>query len=274
MSKIRLDQLIVKKGLVESRQKAQSMIMANLVSVNGEFIDKSGTLIEEDSVIFIKDTLKYVSRAAYKLETALKYFKFDFTDKIVLDIGASTGGFTDLCLQNKAKKVYAVDVGKNLLHEKLRRDNRVVNIEKINFRHITFDIIGEKADFVVSDVSFISLTYIIPNIIHFCHNDTKVCLLIKPQFEAGAKFVGKKGIVKNKEVHIDVIRKIVDFATKNNFTTKGLVKSAMKGAKGNIEYLLYLEYKKTERSNITNEDIKRAVYEEYCYYSETTHAEY
>lgn len=274
MSKLRLDQLLVKNGFVESRQKAQSLIMANLVSVNGKFIDKSGALVEESADISIKEPLKYVSRAAYKLETAVKNFNLSLSDKIVLDIGASTGGFTDLCLQNGAKKVYAVDVGKNLIHEKLKGDRRVINIEKTNFRYITYDVIGEKVDVVVSDVSFISLTHIIPKIPLFCHTDTKVCLLIKPQFEAGAKFVGKNGIVKDKEVHVNVIEKIISFAAGCNFATKGLVKSAIKGAKGNIEYLLYLEYNNTEEGNITEEDIKRAVYEEYCYYSKTSHTKH
>jgi len=267
MPKIRLDKLVTERGLEESREKAQRLIMAGLVLVNDIVIDKPGTQIDETCQITLKETLKYVSRGGLKLETALKYFNINFKDKIIIDVGASTGGFTDLCLQNGAKKVYSVDVGKNQLHEKLLKDERVINLEKTNFRYITYEIINEKADIIVSDVSFISLTNIIPSIIQFCHDKSEVCLLIKPQFEAGAQFVGKNGVVRDKEIHIQVIKKIIDFAKEYELSTKGLVTSSIKGPKGNIEYLLYLKYNSKSEKEVTENDIRKVVYEEYCYCS-------
>ncbi|MBC7195809.1 MAG: TlyA family RNA methyltransferase [Deferribacterales bacterium] len=265
MPKTRLDKLLTERGLAESREKAQRLIMAGLVLVDNNVIDKPGSQIDETCNITLKETLKYVSRGGLKLETALKYFNLNFKGKIVIDIGASTGGFTDLCLQNGAIKVYSVDVGKNQLHEKLLKDERVINLEKTNFRYITFDAINEKADIIVSDVSFISLTNIIPSIIQFCHEKTEACLLIKPQFEAGAKFVGKNGVVRDKEVHVQVINKIIDFAKEYGLYTKGLVKSSIKGPKGNIEYLLYLKYNSKSEKEIAENEIRKVVYEEYCH---------
>ncbi|MBZ4644467.1 MAG: rRNA (cytidine1920-2-O)/16S rRNA (cytidine1409-2-O)-methyltransferase [Deferribacteres bacterium] len=266
MPKVRIDKLIVEKGLAESREKAQKLIMAGMVILDGKIIDKSGTLVDENSDVILKESLKYVSRGGLKLETALKHFNLDFTDKTVIDIGASTGGFTDLCLQNGAKKVFAVDVGKNQLHEKLLNSPRVMNIEKTNFRYIDYEIINEKVDMIVSDVSFISLTNIIPKIIQFCHSSTEICLLIKPQFEAGAKHVGKNGVVRDKEIHIQVITKIIDFAEEYKLYTHGLVASSIKGPKGNIEYLLYLKYNTKCNDKINENEIRKVVYEEYCYH--------
>lgn len=267
MPKIRLDKLLTEKGLVESREKAQKLIMSGLVLVNNNIVDKPGLQVDNNSHIGLKETLKYVSRGGIKLETALNHFKINFKDKVVIDIGASTGGFTDLCLQNGAKKVYAVDVGKNLLHEKLLKDERVINLEKTNFRYIKYEAINEKADIIVSDVSFISLTKIIPSMVQFCHDNSEACILIKPQFEAGPKFVGKNGVVRDKEIHVKVIKKIIDFAKGYKLYTKGIVTSSIKGPKGNIEYLLYLKYNSESEKDITEDDIRKVVYEEHCYCS-------
>lgn len=266
MAKIRLDKLVFERGLAESREKAQSLIMANLVLVNGLPSDKSGTLTDESAQITVKDTLKYVSRGGLKLEKAVEVFHLNFENRTVLDIGASTGGFTDVAIQNGAKKVYSVDVGKNQLHEKLKSCDKVKNLEKLNFRNITFQQIGEKIDIIVSDVSFISLKLIIPKIVMFVHEDSRLCLLIKPQFEAGKSFVGKNGVVRDMSIHESVIKDISGFCMENLFYTAGLTKSPVKGPKGNVEYLIYLKYNKNECLTLSEDIIKKVVYEEYSYY--------
>ncbi|KAA0259162.1 TlyA family RNA methyltransferase [Deferribacter autotrophicus] len=262
MGKDRLDKILVSKKLVESREKAQRLIMAGLVFVNNEKIEKPGTKVDEDAEIFIKETLPYVSKGGLKLEKAVKVFNLNFKDKTVLDIGASTGGFTDVALKNGAKKVYAVDVGRGQLHYSLRINPKVINIEKCNFRYIEFEQIGEKVDIITSDVSFISLTLIIPKTIQFCKEKSEFIVLIKPQFEAGREQVGKKGVVRNTEVHKDVIKKIIDCAETNGYKLKGLAKSPIKGAKGNTEYLAYFVYSANFTEEINYDDlIERAINE-------------
>ncbi|MGA1845801.1 TlyA family RNA methyltransferase [Deferribacter abyssi] len=265
MGKDRLDKILVSKKHVESREKAQRLIMAGLVFVNNQKIEKPGTKIDEDAEIFIKNTLPYVSKGGLKLEKAVKVFNLNFKDKTILDIGASTGGFTDVALKNGALKVYAVDVGKGQLHYTLRNNPKVINIEKCNFRYITFEQIGEKVDIITSDVSFISLTLIIPKTLQFCKKETEFIMLIKPQFEAGREQVGKKGVVRNIEVHKEVIKKIIDCAETNGYKLKGLAKSPIKGAKGNTEYLAYFVYLENINEKADYNDlIERVINEQYC----------
>lgn len=239
--KLRLDVLLMEKGLFPSREKAKSSIMAGLVKVNGHIIDKVGTEVPVDSPIeIIGPAIPYVSRGGLKLEKAVKEFGLDFTGKVVVDIGASTGGFTDCALQNGAVKVYAVDVGYGQLDWKLRQDWRVVNLERSNIRYLDTGLITERPDFVTVDVSFISLEKVLPKITEILPDNGLVVALIKPQFEAGREKVGKKGVVRDKSVHIEVLHKIINIAETTGFFVAGLTFSPIKGPEGNIEYLLYL----------------------------------
>lgn len=240
--KLRLDILLANKGLAESREKARALIMSGVVYVNGTVIDKSGTKISKDSKIEIKgNQLGYVSRGGLKLSKALEYFEIDVSGMIAADIGASTGGFTDCLLQNSVSKVYSIDVGYGQLAWKLRNDNRVVVMERTNIRYVTPDMLQDKIDFVTIDVSFISLTKVLPVVVGLLGDSGKMICLIKPQFEAGREKVGKKGVVKDPNVHKEVIRKIWDFCIKElNLIVKGLTYSPIKGPEGNIEYLLYI----------------------------------
>lgn len=260
-SKERLDTLLVKNGIFESREKAKSYIMSGQVYVNGVKADKVGNKYDEDSEIeFRGDKMKYVSRGGYKLEKAINYFKINLNDKICYDIGASTGGFTDCMLQNKAKFVYAVDVGYGQFSWKLRCDSRVNAIERTNVRYMEFTDEFQKGSFASIDVSFISLKKIIPNLLNFLSEDAEIAALIKPQFEAGRDKVGKNGVVRDKEVHKEVVRNIVDFALKTNLEIKGLTFSPIKGPKGNIEYLIYM--KNGNNSNEFNYEIIDQVIDE------------
>ncbi len=238
VKKMRLDQLLVEKGFVGSREKAKRLIMAGEVLVNGEVIYKPAVKVEIDADINLKTKEKYVSRGGYKIESAWKVFKFDVAGKVVCDIGASTGGFTDFLLQMGAKKVYAVDVGRGQLHWKLRNDPRVVLLEKINARYLTEEDLGEKVDFVTCDVSFISILKIVPAIKRVLKEGGEFLLLIKPQFEAGKNFV-KNGIVDDPEVHFSVLKKVIGELNEKGLNVKGATFSGLKGAKGNIEYFVY-----------------------------------
>jgi len=241
-SKERLDTLLVKKGIFESREKAKVYIMSGQVYVNGAKADKVGNKYDISSEIeFRGDKMKYVSRGGYKLEKALNYFNIDLTDKVCYDIGASTGGFTDCMLQNGAKLVYSIDVGYGQFAWKLRCDSRVVPIERTNVRYMEFSDKFEKGDFASIDVSFISLKKIIPNLLNFLKDDGEITALIKPQFEAGRDKVGKKGVVRDKKVHREVVQNIADFVTNLNMKIKGLTFSPIKGPEGNIEYLIYIK---------------------------------
>lgn len=242
MQKKRLDILLFEKGLTESREKAKSLIMSGIVFVNDEKIDKAGTVVDENANIEIRgNTLNYVSRGGLKLEKAMKCFPIDLSDKVCMDIGASTGGFTDCMLQNGAKKVFAVDVGYGQLAWKLRCDERVVNLERTNVRHLTAQMVGESIDFISVDVSFISLTLVLPVAKTYLRDKAEMVCLIKPQFEAGRENVGKKGVVRDKKIHIDVVNKIISFAKEIGFSVKGLTFSPVKGPEGNIEYLIFLK---------------------------------
>lgn len=255
MAKIRLDIYLTQNGLAPSRERAKSMIMEGIVFVDNQKCDKAGEMIRENAVVEIRgNTLKYVSRGGLKLEKALKEFPIDLHDRIAMDIGASTGGFTDCMLQNGAKKVYAVDVGYGQLAWTLHNDDRVVNMERTNIRTLTKSDMPETPDFASIDVSFISLRLVLPVVKELLSENGEITALIKPQFEAGREQVGKKGVVRDLSIHIDVIKNIVDFAKSIGLFAEGLQFSPIKGPEGNIEYLLYL--KKTGENKIDLNIIK------------------
>lgn len=241
MDKARLDMFLVDKGLFESRSKAQAAIMAGEVLVNEQKIDKPGTLVKADAQIrLLGNKLPFVSRGGLKLAKAVEVFPIDLQDKIVADLGASTGGFTDCALQHGAKKVYAIDVGYGQLAWKLRQDPRVINMERTNVRFLEGNSLPEKIQIATIDVAFISLDKVLPSTYKILAEDGEVIALIKPQFEAGRENVGKKGVVKDKVIHLAVIEKVLTEATSLGFVIKGLDYSPVKGPEGNIEYLLYL----------------------------------
>lgn len=240
--KIRLDVAVFEQGYAPSREKAKAIIMAGQVYVNNQKVDKAGTEIKEDDILEVRgNTLKYVSRGGLKLEKAMQEFPIDLNGKICMDVGASTGGFTDCMLMNGAVKVYSIDVGYGQLAWKLRCDERVVNLERTNFRYVTNEEVKDKIDFSSVDVSFISLKHILPNLNNLLADDGQAVCLIKPQFEAGKDKVGKKGVVREKSVHLEVVNNVIDMAVSNGFSVKGLQFSPIKGPEGNIEYLIYLE---------------------------------
>ena len=237
--KERLDVLLVNKGFFSSRERAKTAIMAGDVYVNGGISDKAGTKIDEEAEITVKnDQCPYVGRGGYKLAKAIGTFGLDLAAKTAMDIGASTGGFTDCMLQNGASKVYSVDVGYGQLDWKLRNDPRVVNMEKVNVRYLEPDTIPDRMDFVSIDVSFISLKLIFPVVRELLKKGGELVCLIKPQFEAGREQVGKKGIVRDRDVHRQVIENVIISAVSNGLKPEELTFSPMTGAKGNIEYLL------------------------------------
>ena len=239
--KWRIDRLLVERGLAESLEKALAIIMAGRVMAEGHVIDKPGSEIKTDVEITILEQSPYVSRGGIKLEGALSYFNIDCAGKIAVDIGASTGGFTDCLLKKGAKKVFAVDVGKGLLDWSLRNDKRVVVLEGSNIRHLEFKDIGEKVDVAVIDVSFISLEKVIPKTREFIKDKGIVLALIKPQFEAEKEEVGERGVIKDPEIHKKVIEKIRTFSKDLGFIVGDISESAIKGAKGNKEFWIYLQ---------------------------------
>ncbi|MCI8404526.1 MAG: TlyA family RNA methyltransferase [Clostridia bacterium] len=243
MAKIRLDALLVKNGLTQSRERAKAIIMAGQVYIDNQKCDKAGQMVDEDTAKpeVRGETLKYVSRGGLKLEKAMREFPITLEGKITMDIGASTGGFTDCMLQNGAVRVFAVDVGYGQFAWKLRQDERVVNMERTNIRHVTPEDIGCEIDFASIDVSFISLTLVLPVAKTLLGADGEIVALIKPQFEAGRGQVGKKGVVKDEKVHFEVIKKVLDFARSIDLHAAGLSFSPIKGPEGNIEYLAHLK---------------------------------
>lgn len=256
MEKERLDILLVEKGLFESREKAKGAIMAGVIYVNHEKIDKAGTKFSEDCEITVKENVNpYVSRGGLKLEKAIREFDIDLKGKIAIDIGASTGGFTDCMLKNGAIKVFAVDVGYGQLAWGLRNDPRVVCMERTNIRYVKPEDIGPLVDFISIDVSFISLKKVLPVAKELTGEHGEILCLIKPQFEAGRAKVGKKGVVRDAEVHVEVISSIVFFSIENGFIIKGLSYSPIKGPEGNIEYLLYLSKTGTSLTEEGIEDL-------------------
>ena len=244
--KERLDVLLVSQGLATSREKAKAVIMAGNVLVNGQREDKAGTMIDVKAQITVKGSqLKYVSRGGLKLEKAMSHFDLTLAGKVCMDVGASTGGFTDCMLQNGAVKVYSVDVGHGQLDWKLRNDERVTCMEKTNIRYVVPEDIAEPPAFVSIDVSFISLTKVLLPVRNLMTADGEIVCLIKPQFEAGREKVGKKGVVRDPKVHEEVIHKVIDYAAEIGLESRNLEFSPIKGPEGNIEYLLHL--KKKER---------------------------
>ena len=244
--KIRLDQRIVQLGLLESREKAKAMIMAGQVYVNGQKELKAGTNVKPEDSIEVRSSMEFVSRGGYKLKKAVSVFPITLKDKICMDIGASTGGFSDCMLQNGAKKVYCVDVGYGQLAWKIRSNPRVVNLERTNIRYVTDEQVTDKIDFASVDVSFISLELVLPVAYNLLSDDGETVCLIKPQFEAGRENVGKKGVVRDINVHKNVINKIYLFAKQLGFAVCGLDFSPIKGPEGNIEYLIYLKKQGTD----------------------------
>ena len=253
--KERLDVLLVKRGLAESREKAKAIIMSGIVYVEDQKEDKAGTTFDENAKIEVRgSTLKYVSRGGLKLEKAMTHFGVTLDQKVCMDVGASTGGFTDCMLQNGAVKVYSVDVGHGQLAWKLRNDERVVCMEKTNIRYVTPEEIPDRIQFVSIDVSFISLTKVLGPVKALMEPDGEVVCLIKPQFEAGREKVGKKGVVREKSVHLEVIEMVASFAGSIGFEALHLEFSPIKGPEGNIEYLLHLR-NCTDGSTFTNDAI-------------------
>lgn len=240
--KQRLDVILVNLGYATSREKAKAIIMAGNVFVKGQREDKAGSTFEEEGIdLLVKgNPLKYVSRGGLKLEKSMQEFPIQLDNCICMDIGSSTGGFTDCMLQNGASKVYAIDVGHGQLDWKLRNDERVVVMEKTNFRYVTREQVSDEIDFASADVSFISLTKILPVAYELLKDDAEMVVLIKPQFEAGREKVGKKGVVRDPKVHEEVVRSIVDYAIESGYTPLGLTFSPIRGPEGNIEYLLWI----------------------------------
>ena len=251
-NKIRLDVAVFEGGYAPSREKAKAIIMAGQVYVNNQKADKAGIMINPEDKLEVRgSSLKYVSRGGLKLEKAMKAFPIELENKICMDVGASTGGFTDCMLQNGASKVYSIDVGYGQLAWKLRCDERVVNLERTNFRYVTNEQVSDEIDFSSVDVSFISLKHILP-VLHtlLCGGGTAVCL-IKPQFEAGKEKVGKKGVVRDLGVHLEVVENVIDMAVSNGFSVEGLDYSPIKGPEGNIEYLIFI--RKSENALISTD---------------------
>ncbi|OUN26194.1 TlyA family RNA methyltransferase [Pseudoflavonifractor sp. An85] len=242
MAKKRLDVLMVERGFAESRQKAQAIIMAGQVYSGEKRMDKAGMTLDEDIQLEVRgQTLRYVSRGGLKLEKAMKHFPIDLLGKTAADIGASTGGFTDCMLQNGAAKVYAVDVGYGQLAWSLRSDERVVVLERTNARYLSHKEIPDVLDFASIDVSFISLKLILPPLRQLMSEEGEVVALIKPQFEAGREKVGKKGVVRDPAVHLEVLQNFTQHAAEAGFTVKGIDFSPIRGPEGNIEYLGYMQ---------------------------------
>ena len=257
-NKKRLDAAVFELGFSESREKAKTLIMAGVVYVNNQKADKPGMTVKDDDTIEVRSNpLKYVSRGGLKLEKAMQSFDLQLDGSVCADIGASTGGFTDCMLQNGAAKVYAIDVGYGQLAWKLRTDERVVNMERTNFRYVTHEQIPEELDFCSVDVSFISLSIIVPVMRNIMKDGGRAVCLIKPQFEAGKDKVGKKGVVRDKAVHVEVVENTVNMMLNNNMRVLGLDFSPVKGPEGNIEYLVYIEKTDTPEdvSGVTAKDV-------------------
>ena len=257
--KIRLDQYLCQNGLVQSRERAKALIMSGIVFVNNQKADKAGEMIAEDATVEVRGhDIGYVSRGGLKLEKAMQVFPMTPNGKVCMDIGASTGGFTDCMLQNGATKVYAVDVGYGQLAWSLRSDERVVNMERTNIRHVTPDMLADQIEFFSVDVSFISLKHIFPVADAICVPGANGVCLVKPQFEAGREKVGKKGVVRESSTHIEVIRNAIGFVLQNHFSVRGLDYSPIKGPEGNIEFLIHVVHD-GEQQAPSEEDIQSVV---------------
>lgn len=252
MEDYRLDVYLKTKNMTESRETAKQLILSSCVYVNNNLIIKPSFKVSDDDEINVIQNIAYVGRGASKIEKAIKFFNINIVDKTAVDIGASTGGFTDYLLKNNVKKVYAIDVGHNQLHESLKADERVINLERTNFRYINVSIFSENIDLITTDVSFISLRLILPKISEISHKDTDIIVLIKPQFEAGRHNIGKNGIIKDKKIHLEVLNNIVTYCSENGLFLKDVTYSPIKGGDGNIEYLGYIK-KGTNSSSLNYE---------------------
>ena len=260
VKKERLDVLLVERNLVQSRARAKTTIMAGLVLVDGNKIDKAGTMVKTNvDIRVLGNKIPYVSRGGLKLEKAINEFMVELDGKVTADIGASTGGFTDCMLQNGAVKVFAIDVGYGQLDWSLRTDERVINMERTNVRNVTPEDIGELIDLASIDVAFISLEKVLPAVKAMLKPAGEIVALIKPQFEAGREKVGKKGVVRDPKVHMEVIHNVVDMAREMNFVTRELTFSPVKGPEGNIEYLIWLSKDVSAEDNVTDEVIEKTV---------------
>lgn len=249
----RLDIILVNKDLAKSREKAKSLIKDGKVYINNIMAAKPSQLVDDEAVIEIRGEIeKYVSRGGLKLEKAIDEFSLKLTDLTCMDIGASTGGFTDCMLKNGARLVYAVDVGHDQLDESLRRDKRVVSMEGVNFRYMEKTVDMEPVQFASCDVSFISLKHILLKAYEILSEDGQMVCLIKPQFEAGREHLNKKGVVKDKKIHVKVLREILDFTEETGFTVKNLTFSPIKGPEGNIEYLMHITKEVSEKGISVN----------------------
>jgi 23S rRNA (cytidine1920-2'-O)/16S rRNA (cytidine1409-2'-O)-methyltransferase len=252
MDEYRLDVYLQIIGLSESREKAKQLILNNAVYVNDKLIVKPSLKVSNLDKVEVKHNFEYVGRGASKLEKAISHFNIIVENKTAVDIGASTGGFTDYLIKNKAKKVYAIDVGHGQLHETLKNNEQVINMEGTNFRYIDTAIFKEDVDIITVDVSFISLKLIFPKISEISHEATDILILIKPQFESGRENVGKKGIIKDKKVHFDVLNNIQLYCAENDLYIEDITFSPIKGGDGNIEYLGHVK-KKLQQDSIINE---------------------
>ncbi|MDN5300262.1 MAG: rRNA (cytidine1920-2-O)/16S rRNA (cytidine1409-2-O)-methyltransferase [Clostridiales bacterium] len=259
MAKERIDVLIVERGLIESREKAKRTIMAGIVYVDGQRVDKPGTAVDIEAAIEIRgNALPYVSRGGLKLEKAIDAYAIDLNDKRCMDIGASTGGFTDCMLQNGASHVFSVDVGYGQLDWKLRNDSRVTNWERTNIRYVSADAVGEQLDFISIDVSFISLKLVLPVAWQLLKPNGEIVFLIKPQFEAGRAQVKKNGVVRDSKVHLEVLKQVVETAEALHFQIADVTYSPIKGPKGNIEFLAYAR-KVVDSPVLTTQDLNKLV---------------
>ena len=258
--KKRLDVLLVEQGLADSREKAKAIIMSGIVYVDNNKEDKAGTTFDETAKIEVRgNTLKYVSRGGLKLEKAMDHFGVELAGKVCMDVGASTGGFTDCMLQNGAVKVYSVDVGHGQLAWKLRNDERVVCMEKTNIRYVTPEDIDDKIEFASIDVSFISLTKVLPAVKKLLTDSGEIVCLIKPQFEAGREKVGKNGVVRDPATHCEVLHNAMGYAAANGFAVRGLDFSPVKGPEGNIEYLMFVQ--KSDEPAVLDDSVAKQVVE-------------
>ena len=256
--KKRLDVLLVEQGLADSREKAKAIIMSGIVYVDNNKEDKAGTTFEETAKVEVRgNTLKYVSRGGLKLEKAMNNFGVTLDGKVCMDVGASTGGFTDCMLQNGAVKVYSVDVGHGQLAWKLRNDERVVCMEKTNIRYVTPEDIDDRVEFASIDVSFISLTKVLPAVKELMTENGEIVCLIKPQFEAGREKVGKNGVVRDPATHREVLHNAMGYAAANGFVVRGLDFSPVKGPEGNIEYLMFVQ--KSEQPGVLDDSVAEQV---------------
>lgn len=253
----RLDVFLFLKGFAESREKAKQLIVNDSVYVNNNLINKPSAKISDDSIIVINNENKYVGRGAIKLEKTINLFNLNVKNKTCADIGASTGGFTECLLLHGASKVYAIDVGHDQLHHSLKSNEKVINLEGINFRNIDTKIFKEKIDIITVDVSFISLSILMPKIVEISHETSDIVVLIKPQFEAGKSNIGKKGIVKDKKMHLTVLNNISKYCMSNNLFIENITFSPIKGGNGNIEYLALI--KKGKKEKFENDTFKSLI---------------